>query len=298
MKASHWIRAIIDERQPLSPIPTEIQPRLANLSRIRAVIFDVYGTLIASGSGDVGSVDQTDRSNVIQDAMEIAGVSRDIAKSITWQDLRAGIQASNAERKKDGCDSPEVDIIAVWRGLLEDRGWIGGDAAISQVLRLAAAFESSANPTWPMPGSTDLIHALAKNEFELGIVSNAQVFTPFLVEDLLISKKFNDSIFKTDLCIFSNRFRSAKPGKRLFLALANALERRGILPQEAVYVGNDMLNDVWAARQIGMKTAWFAGDRRSVRDRIGDPRCAELSADLVLTSLPQLLECLTLNMSD
>ena len=72
------------------------------------------------------------------------------------------------------------------------------------------------------------------------------------------------------------------------------LRRRNILPQEAVYVGNDMLNDVWAAKQIGMKTAWFVGDRRSARERSDDSRCAKLSPDLVITSLPQLLECLTL----
>jgi putative hydrolase of the HAD superfamily len=70
------------------------------------------------------------------------------------------------------------------------------------------------------------------------------------------------------------------------------LARREIPPSEAIYVGNDMLNDVWAASQAGFRTAWFAGDARSCRRREDDPRCRSLRPDLVLTSLLQLLECL------
>ena len=61
---------------------------------------------------------------------------------------------------------------------------------------------------------------------------------------------------------------------------------------DAIYVGNDMLNDVWAASQAGMQTAWFAGDARSCRRREDDPRCRSLRPDVVLTSLMQLLQCL------
>ena len=95
-----------------------------------------------------------------------------------------------------------------------------------------------------------------------------------------------------DLCVFSYRYRQAKPGPRLFEVLQRALEQRGLAPDETLYVGNDMLNDVWAASQAGLKTAWFAGDRRSCRARTDDARCQSLRPDLVLTELVQLLQCL------
>ncbi len=125
----------------------------------------------------------------------------------------------------------------------------------------------------------------------MGIVSNAQIFTITLVEDLL-GKSLADAGFDLDLCVFSNRFRQAKPGPRLFDCLREGLARRGIQPHEAIYVGNDMLKDIWAASQAGLKTAWFAGDGRSCRPREDDPRCRSLRPDLVITELLQLLDCL------
>ena len=129
----------------------------------------------------------------------------------------------------------------------------------------------------------------------MGIVSNAQVFTPALIEDLCGEVSLEDAGFDLDLSLFSNRFRQSKPGPRLFDVLLESLARRKILPQEAIYVGNDMLNDVYAASVAGLRTAWFAGDARSCRPRADDDRCQNLQPDLVLTNLLELPNCLRLH---
>ena len=59
---------------------------------------------------------------------------------------------------------------------------------------------------------------------------------------------------------------------------------------ETVYVGNDMLNDIYCARQAGCKTVLFAGDQRSLRLRENDERCLAIQPDAVITSLSQLVE--------
>ena len=41
--------------QPLDVIPTSVAEQLPRLEDIRAVIFDIYGTLFLSGSGEVGT---------------------------------------------------------------------------------------------------------------------------------------------------------------------------------------------------------------------------------------------------
>jgi putative hydrolase of the HAD superfamily len=69
---------------------------------------------------------------------------------------------------------------------------------------------------------------------------------------------------------------------------AEKLYSKGIQPVAVLYVGNDMLNDIYPANAIGFQTALFAGDRRSLRLRKDDPRCAALSPDLVVTDLGQL----------
>ena len=206
--------------------------------------------------------------------------------------IRSQIDRMNTRRRSDHCPKPEVDIVEVWRRVLLESGFELGAKRVGIAVELAAQYEARANPTWPMPGSVEVLTTLANADTPMGIVSNAQVFTPQLVESLLNEKNLERVGFDLDLCFFSNRFRQSKPGPRLFDALREALQRRGILPYEAVYVGNDMLNDVWAASQAGLRTAWFAGDARSMRPRLDNPRCRSLRPDVVLTDLRQLLECL------
>ena len=282
-----WMDAVILNREVLEPLATDVEPTLKDLDGIQAVIFDVYGTLVVSGSGDVGVADETGRGEKIATALSACGIETG-ERVPTIDDLHAQIRAANDRRLSEDCPKPEVDIVDVWRETLIACGV--ESATVGQCNRLAAAYESLANPTWPMPDAADVLRELSRRGHRLGIVSNAQVFTLSLVEDL--AGRFGaDSVFDPNLCVFSNRYRQAKPGPRLFDVLCGGLERLGIEPQAAVYVGNDRLNDVWAASQAGLRTAWFAGDRRSLRDRREDPRVKDLPHDIVLTRLSQLLDC-------
>jgi putative hydrolase of the HAD superfamily len=57
-----------------------------------------------------------------------------------------------------------------------------------------------------------------------------------------------------------------------------------------LFIGNDMLKDIYASSQVGFKTALFAGDKRSLRLRDDDERTAGLKPDYVITELSQILE--------
>lgn len=282
---------VINNRQPLQPVPTDVVAELPRLKGIRAVIFDVYGTLVISASGDVGSADQSEQASRIGEALAAIGISPPPAKIPSLKMLHDQIRSMNDARRDETCPHPEVDIVEAWRQVMSRSQLDVCDDAKAMV-RLASEYEGRANPTWPMPGAADLLRRLQAAEIEMGIVSNAQVFTPPLVEDLLDGQGLADAGFELDLCVFSNRFRQSKPGPRLFDVLRAALANRGVGPGEAVYVGNDMLNDIWAASQAGLRTAWFAGDARSCRRREDDPRCRSLRPDVVLTNLLQLLDCI------
>ena len=288
---ANWTGAVIDNREPMRPIPTDVQPQLQPVDGIRALIFDVYGTLVVSGSGDVGTVDESDRGTFIEAALKAAGFESTSKINLTIDDLHRQIRDSNEARISATCPKPEVDIVDIWRRALAEQNVVMTNGATKRVVSLAAEYESRANPTWPMPGASELVAQIAATSLSMGIVSNAQIFTPLLVEDLA-GASLVDAGFELGLCVFSNRFAQSKPGPRVFDALREGLARRGIDPSQAIYVGNDMLNDVWAASQAGLKTAWFAGDRRSLRRREDDPRCRSLRPDIVLTDLMQLPECL------
>ena len=89
---------------------------------------------------------------------------------------------------------------------------------------------------------------------------------------------------------WSYRSGEAKPSTALFRGVLESLARQGIKPEECLYVGNDIRNDIWPAGELGFRTALFAGDARSLRLRAEDPDCRDVRPDLVLTDLRQLLE--------
>lgn len=288
-QSDRWTSAVIANRQSMESIGTDVVRDLKRIANIRAVIFDIYGTLVISGSGDVGSADSGGKDDRIAEAFAALGLQLETLPGVA--ELHDQIQQLNNDRRTENCPFPEVDIVDAWRGILRRRQY---DPDPQIVVEVAAEYESRANPTWPMPGARELLATLQRAEMPLGIVSNAQIFTIPLVKDLTVSGALAAGGFDLDLCVFSNRFRQAKPGPRLFEVLCDGLNRRGIEPDQAIYVGNDMLNDVWAASRAGLKTAWFAGDRRSCRPRPDDPRCHDLVPNLILTELMQLPECLEL----
>jgi putative hydrolase of the HAD superfamily len=92
-----------------------------------------------------------------------------------------------------------------------------------------------------------------------------------------------------ELTFYSYRFEVAKPSLALFRLAVEKLRLKGVSPSAALYIGNDMLNDIYPAKTIGFQTALFAGDKRSLRLRTDDPRCKNLNADIIITDLIQLI---------
>ncbi|MEL7337865.1 MAG: HAD family hydrolase [Planctomycetota bacterium] len=303
-------RAVIENQHIVSPIATGVAPVLKPIDDIRAVVFDIYGTLVISGTGDVGSVDTTNKSDAMRAALleeitdletrtaienlrieidDLHAIIRDHQSRITDRHHQTNAKSANTEGSS--FVKAEIDIVAVWRQWLAENRLGSVLDKPDLAVQLAARYESLANPVCPMPHATNAIDDLRDLGMVLGIVSNAQHFTLQIVQHLMGDDL--DAIgFDPQLCIFSNRFACAKPDRRLFDQLANGLEQRGISPLQSLYVGNDMLNDVWTAGQVGMRTALFAADTRSLRLRANDERCRNLKPDLTLTCLSQLSRCI------
>ena len=263
--------------RPLPPRPTDTLPRLPTLEGIRAVLFDVYGTLLVSGSGDVGLTAEGDRGAAADAALQALGLPLPDDPRQTGDRLLAAIAEEHERLKAEGVDFPEVRIEELWRAI----------APAADAERLAIEYEMRVNPVDVMPGMTQTLDAISGSGRPLGIVSNAQFFTPRLLEPLC-GRTPRQLGFEPDLCVWSYAHRRAKPGTFLYERAAEALAGRGIAPRETLYVGNDMRNDVWPAGRVGFRTALFAGDARSLRLREADADVAGVTADVVLTRLDQI----------
>ena len=123
----------------------------------------------------------------------------------------------------------------------------------------------------------------------MGIISNAQFFTSYLFSWFLDSNP-EDLGFKSDLIFYSYKSGHAKPSPFMFEAAAKILKDMDISTHSTLYIGNDMLNDIFPAKKVGFKTALFAGDDRSLRLRENHPKCQNLSADIIITDLVQILD--------
>jgi putative hydrolase of the HAD superfamily len=274
---------------PLDPQPTGETPVLPRLGGIRAVLFDVYGTLFVSASGDIDAAAALDRGSAFTNAAALCGLIDPPDGASAVRRCDEVIARRHAAAREEGVAFPEVDVLDVWRSVFGDLvGQAPDDAALK---RFATVYENLVNPVWPMPGCRETLDRLREANLPIGLVSNAQFYTLPMFEGLLEATPEALGI-GDDLVVLSYRIGHAKPGTAIFEHAAAALERRGISPDAALVVGNDLLNDVAAAEAVGFRTALFAGDRRSLRKREGDARVQFARPDVVLTDLRQLTETL------
>ncbi len=281
--------------QPLEPRPTGQEPRLRELPGIKAVLFDIYGTLFISASGDIGSANNDGRADAFNQALDEVGLQHRVAGNAGVERMLAAIGRMHAAARAGGVEYPEVDIVQVWQETLQslaDAGLVDSrKLQPSDLKQLAVQYEVRTNPVWPMPGCVECLQSLRADGRLLGLISNAQAFTLELFPALL-NADFDQLAVHGQLRFFSYTYRQAKPGLYLYRLAVDALAELGISASEVLYVGNDMLNDMFPANEIGFRTALFAGDARSLRLRPDDLRVQGLTPDLIVTELQQIPSCL------
>lgn len=275
---------LTDYLAAMSPLPTSITPVGGLVGKIQCVLFDIYGTLFISGSGDI-SVAR--KSSSLNQKLEHLVHQYDIGKTpqALVAELHDVIELKHRRLKDSGIDYPEIEIDEIWRQIL-------GIDDILRVRQFAIEYELMANPVYPMPNLENLLAACRQQNLAMGIISNAQFFTPLLFEWFLDASMENLG-FDSELIFLSYQLGCAKPSQVLFKMAASAIKAKGFDTTAALFVGNDMLNDIYPAHQLGFQTALFAGDARSLRLRTDDARCLNLSADLILTDLGQLIGHIT-----
>ncbi len=267
--------------QYMAPVPTGLSPGGRLQSPLAAVLFDIYGTLFISGSGDVGVAEErfkpSSALNRLCERYRVPWSPKEMTRK-----LFEAIQRAHRQKKRAGVDHPEIEIDRIWQSIL---GW----QDMGRIRHMAEAYEWIVNPTYPMPGLDPVLRTLRGRGILMGIISNAQFFTPRLFETFLGTDTEHLG-FAPDLTLFSYEHGCAKPSPTLFDLALSRLEALGVAPDAALYVGNDMRNDICPASHAGLQTALFAGDRRSLRLHADDPAIQKITPDLIVTDLRQILD--------
>jgi putative hydrolase of the HAD superfamily len=263
----------------LTPLSTKVSPEGRLCLPVRCLLCDIYGSLFISDSGDISMAQERSGNQDVLDEL-LAGYDIKTPASKVLQGFYQKIKEEHQRSIAKGVAWPEVQIEKIWSRVLSID-------SLEKVRAFAVEFEMLVNPTWPMPGLNGLIKGCGQAGIRLGIISNAQFFTPMLF-DWFLDADPPALGFDPQLTFFSYQYGCAKPSPLLFQLAADRLKELDIPTNQAAYLGNDMRNDIYPAHQIGFQTILFAGDARSLRMRKDDPLCKDITPDLRITHLNQL----------
>jgi len=290
------------------PVPADINSQLADLSGVRAVFWDVYGTLCGVSVGDLQrTLEYGDRlAQAAVEVIEEFGLAPALTQlypdrfaDSALRDRYLQLIAESHERSRAaGIEYPEVVIEQIWQWILEDCRQVGYEPAFDEplldtVYRAAYFFDASIQHNYLYPGIADSLTKLSEAHLVQGIISNAQFYTPIQLRRLLREELHRDSVeledfFDASLVFFSYELGYSKPNPGAFQKANRILVQKGIKPEDIVYIGNDMLNDVWAAAQAGWRTILFAIDETQITLRENEPKCNKLKPDAIVTDAKSL----------
>lgn len=290
-----------------------IKPVLKKIDNARAVLFDVYGTLITTKVVDLGDSTKTGELEVtfkeVIKEFGFGGCLKKIkpgqAPEKTLKEIfTESIRKDHEEKMQQGIDYPEVILEKIWESIISyliENGFKYNDKYYGNLEELALKVTFFHDFSWQYadfyPSGANTLFELRKRGIELGIVSNAHRFTSYDIIrqlNLQTDKKIHklEEIFNKKLIAFSYEVGESKPGSALIRKAIKACKKININEEQIIVVGNDVLKDLWVAKNENrfINTVLFAGDRNSLRLRRDDERLKGFEPDIIITELNQLLK--------
>ena len=279
------VRAWLERLQPLTVVPLEVEVRPPR--NYDAVLFDIYGTLLTSKA-----------TTADQQASTIADICADAFPDITPPALHHCHTIRNAfyqqlsrhceTLRQRGQKPTEVDFRNIWAQVLRTELHLDRAKHLQQVELFAFLYAITTHRVWPQPELLTTLKGLAEKKTPLGVISNAQFYTPIIVSYFLECElSFNTAVipwFEQRLTFYSFQHGYAKPDDYFFIEAKQQLTEMGIDPAATLYVGNDYRNDIDSANRNGLCSVFYAGDSNACR--VNHPTAEPA---FVITSLAQLL---------
>jgi FMN phosphatase YigB (HAD superfamily) len=221
---------------------------------VRAIIFDVYGTLLRVGPPPADADARWEKlfADFFQSKPGLSRLEFSIACS------KAITREHNLARLR-GVAYPEVLWPRIVSTALPPFDSLSAEQQADfvfqqmQLGRTVTLFDKAA----------DVLSVLQENGLLLGIASNAQAYTLIELTQALSRFDVSFDIFERDLSLWSFQNGFSKPDCHVFQMLAARLEARGIGSAETLMVGDRLDNDIEPARAFGWQTWQLASAKRN-----------------------------------
>jgi FMN phosphatase YigB (HAD superfamily) len=297
------------------PAPPEIKgtkskPFLRHFPQLKAVTWNVYGTLLAITGGEFH------REHPNPFVMEIA-LDKTIQEFKMWKSmsrkpgqpaalLRTMLQNVTAElnlQVERGERYPEIPVEKVWEAiikkLLQNEYVLNSDfyGPLDQFAeKIAYFYHRSLQGTGCDDGAAQTVQWIKSRHYWQGLLTDGQCFTAVQLQRGLASQ---DPALVLDYCIppshrsLSHVVRARKPSERLYRDMVHKLRASAINPEETLHISSDVPNDLFPAKRQGFVTCLFTGDKSALRvpadlanDKLNRP-------DLMITDFRQVMEILS-----
>lgn len=282
------------------------KPHLARLPQVRAVTWNVYGTLLAVSSGELLFEHPTKLimdvalEKTIQEFKMWGSMSRKPGQPSEYMGQIYSQVLAEQRSFLPGEKHPEVASDRVWEAILKkllqkdykfDAGFYGSLNELSR--KIAYFFHASLQGTVCYPGAAEALRHVREAGLEQGLLSDGQSFTPLQLQRCLAAQDESanlDAWVPAELRSLSFEVKGRKPSERLFRHSLAALAEKGVKPAEVLHVGSRVALDLAPARRLGMKTALFAGDRASLQATPEQLKEPANRPDVLLTELNQIAD--------
>lgn len=298
-------RKLIWPRVP-APKPVKAKPSIAPLRGIKAVLWDVYGTLMRTP--DSGFTFFPDQEVRLQVALDKTIHEFNMWNSMyrkpgpPWESMIHQFK-DYAERlamaaPKRAGDLTDTNLVVIWAQIIDrlfdkeykyEESTYGDVPAFAE--KVAYFFQCCVQATEARDGAAAAVTDLNANGIRQGILADGQSFTMVQLVNGLVGQGLSvpvPEVFRPNLTIYSHQLAVKKPSKSLYLYAVHQLHEIGIQPDEILHVSSRLETDLVPAKNVGMKTALLAAEKTGLEapaNLIKDPQSRP---DRLLTDIKQI----------
>lgn len=250
---------------------------------IKAAIFDIYGTLLKTETGDLDE-SMEHKDILIGSFSEIKKrYNLDIDAKELYYLFKDNIQKEHKKKQKKGIQYPEIKIEDIWEKILKKINYNYDKAFL---FKIAYEHEELKGKRTLYKDAEHVLKTLKEKGIKLGIISNAQFYTIIEMNNLL--KQPFEHYFEKDLAFLSYKLGFSKPDIKAFETLKKRLKKYDIKEDEIMYIGNDMLKDIGTAKKAGITTCLFESPEVRLRN-------LKIQPNYRIKSLKELLDLIGKN---
>ena len=304
------------ERNLRWPAPPMIEsakatPYTKPMTGIKAVTWNVYGTLLRISDGDL--LFQHPQPIRMEIALDKTIQEFNMWNSMTrkpgkpWEYMQQkylhvleDLKMASSGRKGD---MTEVNSAHLWKKLIAmldkkdyeyDTAFYGDIDELSE--KVAFYFHSSLQGVEAAPGGLKALLSIQSGGLRQSLLADAQPFSVVqlfraLLDQGTISRA--DTLLTPSLNTFSYVEGVRKPSKTLFLRAVDRFVKLGIEPEQILHVSSRIRDDLAVAKSLGMRTALYAAEKLGLQAASEELKDPATKPDRLITGLDQICDILS-----